>query len=87
MNNLRAQRDLIDDCIAVAEERDAAYAERETNPERWRAAKQAYADKRRFWREISSLDAPQEVPEGSAVATPENITIEADTPATRAGRD
>lgn len=50
---LRAQRDLIDQILELSDEREAAYAERETDPDRWRAAKQAYAESRRFWRSVN----------------------------------
>lgn len=53
-SELRAQRDLIDQILDISEERESAYEQRDANPERWRAAKQAYAEARRHWRDVAA---------------------------------
>lgn len=53
-DELRAQRDLIDSILAISDEREEAYTQRDANPERWAKAKQEYADQRRFWREVAA---------------------------------
>ncbi len=55
MSDLRAQRDLIDAILAVTEERDAAFLQRDADPARWAAAKQAYAETRRKWRQVHEM--------------------------------
>lgn len=77
MSNLREQRDVLDDLIEAQEEREAAYAVREKDPERWRVAKHGYAAKRRFWREAAdyrrAVLVEEQGGEGNAVVHPASV--------------
>lgn len=82
-DELRAQRDLIDAILAISDEREEAFTQRETNPERWKAAKQAYADQRRFWREVAAYkravdEAARSVEAPAVTATGESINPKGD---------
>ncbi len=71
--SLRAQRDLIDEILALSEERDAAYEVRESDSARWQAAKQKYAEARRMWREVAVWKKAVDV--ASRSAQPETATV------------
>jgi hypothetical protein len=52
-NEMRATAELLADLAVLAEEREAAYETRRDDPERWTAAKTAYAEARSYWRGVA----------------------------------
>jgi hypothetical protein len=54
-DNFKDQIELLKDLVKVQEERDAAYETRDEDRERWSKAKNAYAEKRSYWRGIREL--------------------------------
>ncbi len=72
MSTVREQIEFLEIIEATAAERSAAYEVRHTDPERWRTAKQAYADLRSFWRSVRmNADA--------TTVTPDTVAGSADT--------
>ena len=70
MSNIRQQIEFLEAIEKATAEREAAYETRDTDRERWNAAKQAYAEQRSFWRSIyAEQQSKEEVnPEDVAVA-------------------
>lgn len=52
-SGIRQQIEFLEAIEAAANERAAAYETRESDPERWKAAKNNYAELRRFYRGLS----------------------------------
>jgi hypothetical protein len=75
-NEMRATADLLAELAVLAEEREAAYATRAKDPDRWRAAKTAYAEARSYWRAVAQSVGqrvqitPQPVTVGAKVNAP-----------------
>lgn len=52
-SGIRQEIEFLESIEAAADERAAAYAVRDKDPARWKAAKQAYADLRRYYRGLA----------------------------------
>lgn len=70
MNDIEAQIEFLEAIRDVSIEREAAYATRAQDRERWRDAKQAFGAQRSFWREVFAYSkAVNEIEMGAVTPT------------------
>jgi hypothetical protein len=75
MSDIQAQIDFLNDIKDVTEEFHAAYETRQSDPDRWEAAKAAYQARRTFWRAINRLSA---APVGDDTVQASSIDVKAE---------